>query len=95
MVRLCRSRGILTIEDCASALGASSPEYPVGKTRGLYPLQYLAAKIVEVGYGGSWPARPIPWTGSPLWKRNCPFYGPAVERTERPSSAGFTGCCTQ
>ena len=82
MVALCRGRGTLTIEDCASALGASSPEYPVGKT-GDYTLCSTGyAKIVEVGYGGILASETDPLDWVPALEEELPFYGPAVERTE-------------
>ena len=82
MVQLCRSRGIFTIEDCASAMGADSPEYPVGKTGDytLYSTGY--AKIVEVGYGGILASETDPLDWVPALEESLPFYGPAVEQTE-------------
>ena len=82
MVKLCRSRGVFTIEDCASAMGADSPEYPVGKTGDytLYSTGY--AKIVEVGYGGILASETDPLDWVPPLEEELPLCGPAVEKTE-------------
>ena len=52
IARLCKERGILLIEDCASAMGARSSEYPLG-AMGDYTLYSTGySKTLDLGYGG-------------------------------------------
>lgn len=51
MVRICREKGILSIEDCASAMGAA-PEYALGHQGDYSIFSTGYAKIVDAGVGG-------------------------------------------
>ena len=81
ILALCRERSILTIEDCASAMGAEA-EYPLGRMGDytLYSTGY--AKPIQVGFGGLLTSEtdPLDWVRAA--QEGLPVYDEAIDQTE-------------
>lgn len=52
IAQICRQSGILLIEDCASAMGAKSPGYPLGAMGDYTVYSTGYSKTLDLGYGG-------------------------------------------
>ena len=51
--RLCRSRGVFLIEDCAQALGGEADGQPLGGSGDVAIFSFGHGKTVEIGHGGA------------------------------------------
>ena len=52
IVELCRKRSVLLIEDCASAMGTRSEEYPLGDMGDYCVYSTGYSKTIDLGFGG-------------------------------------------
>lgn len=82
ILALCKSQGVWTIEDCASAMGAQSQTYTVGQLGDYAVYSTGYAKTIEVGFGGLLAGKNDPLLWANELEQKLPLYSPQVQRTE-------------
>ena len=79
---LCKSKGLWTIEDCASAMGAQAQNYAVGQLGDYAVYSTGYAKTIEVGFGGLLVSKKDPLLWANELEQQLPLYSPQIQHTE-------------